>query len=237
MASTNIVTGEVIRSELKNFYEKPVTRVSVELVFSLLTVIFFALFALRPTLNTMSKLVKEIEDKEKVDEALTKKIAALTTAQSEYLSYKERFSIVESAVHTDLKLDDTLYYLEYLAAKQGISLTNLRIREFPVGSIGGADPASVGEGAGASAKDYTIGVYAINLSFSGPYQNVLSFFRELESTRPLFAVQGFALSTRRDQGTSYQLNATTTVFTYGYLDSSSAKKPTMERVKEEEPAL
>jgi hypothetical protein len=48
---------------LNAFYQKPVAKVSLELFLSVGTIIFFAMFAIRPTLLTMSDLVKEIEDK------------------------------------------------------------------------------------------------------------------------------------------------------------------------------
>ncbi len=249
MAQQNIVSGEVVRSELKNFYDKPVTRVSVELVLSLVTVMFFALFALRPTLNTMSQLVKEIEDKQKVDQALTKKIAALSTAQSEYMTYKERFTILESAVQSNLKLDDVLFYIEYMAGKSGIKLTGLRIKQFPVGQIGETSSEEQSEPEVTTsaqqpvvktpAKKQSIGIYEISLSFSGEYQKMLSFFAEMERTRPLFSVQGFSFSTRRDRDNVYHLSANATVYAYGYLDAGAIKNPTLEKVKPkvEEPAL
>lgn len=250
METKNIVSGEVVRAELKTFYEKPVTRVSVELVMSLLTVIFFALFALRPTLNTMSQLVKEIEDKQKVNEALTKKIAALSTAQNEYLTYKERFSILDTAVTSNLKLDEVLFYVEYMAGKSGIKLTGLRIREFPVAQIGEtavdtpeeAAPEKVGEAPAAVVpvpKKQTIGIYELSLSFTGEYAKMLNFFSELERTRPLFSVQGFSFTTRRDRDNVFQLSANTTVYAYGYLDEGAVKNPKLEKVKvtPEEPEL
>ena len=217
----NFIAGEVVRDQLKRFYDKPVTRVSLELVLSIMTVMLFSLFALRPTLNTMSQLVKEIEDKRIVDDALTKKLAALNTAQSEYFTYKDRFAILETAVYENLTLQDTLFGIEYLAQKSGVSLQTLRIKEFPVGNLG--DVVETKDTKTATVKKKVIGVYSVSLSFSGNYQNIVAFFKEVESVRPLFSIQSFSFSIRRDRSEQAQLNAGATLYTYGYVDPKDVK--------------
>lgn len=235
----NFISGEVIREQLKRFYEKPVTRVSLELVMSIMTVILFSLLALRPTLNTMSKLVKEIEDKRVVDDALTKKLAALNTAQNEYFTYKERFAILETAVYENLTLEDTLFGIEYLAQKSGVALQTLRIKEFPVGNLG--EEVDVNDAkAVAASKKKVIGVYSVALSFSGDYKNIVAFFKEVESVRPLFSIQSFSFSIRRDRTNAAQLNAGATLYTYGYVDPASIKTekaPARPTATDEEAAL
>jgi Tfp pilus assembly protein PilO len=218
----NFISGEVVREQLKRFYEKPVTRVSLELVLSIMTVILFSVLALRPTLNTMSKLVKEIEDKRQVDDALTKKLAALNTAQNEFFTYKDRFTILETAVYENLTLEDTLFAIEYLAQKSGVALQTLRIKEFPVGNLGAEVEKSDAQQASSASKK-VIGIYSVALSFSGDYQNIVAFFKEVESVRPLFSIQSFSFSIRRDRSEQAELNAGATLYTYGYVDPKSVK--------------
>lgn len=217
----NFISGDVIRDQLKKFYDRPVTKVSLELVLSIITVILFSLLALRPTLNTMSKLVKEIEDKRKVDDALTKKLAALNTAQSEYFTYKDRFTILETAVYDNLTLQDTLFGVEYLAKKSGVSLQTLRIKEFPVANLG--EEIEKKDAKTATSTKKVIGIYSVALSFSGDYKNIVAFFKEVESVRPLFSIQSFSFSIRRDRTEAATLNAGATLYTYGYVDPKSIK--------------
>lgn len=217
----NFISGEVVRDQLKRFYDRPVTKVSLELVLSIMTVMLFSLFALRPTLNTMSQLVKEIEDKRVVDDALTKKLAALNTAQSEFFTYRDRFAILETAVYEDLTLQDTLFAIEYLAQKSNVNLQTLRIKEFPVGNLG--EVVETPDAKTATTKKRVIGVYSVSLSFSGNYQNIVAFFKEVESVRPLFSIQSFSFSIRRDRTETAQLNAGATLYTYGYVDPKDVK--------------
>ena len=45
----------------KEFYQKPVTKATVNLILSLFTISFFAFFAIRPTLKTIAKLNGQLE--------------------------------------------------------------------------------------------------------------------------------------------------------------------------------
>lgn len=205
----NFLSAQVLRSNLQQFYEKPVTRVSLELFLSLSTVIFFALFALRPTLNTMSRLVREIEEKRQVDDELSKKIAALSTAQNEFLTFRSRLSVLDTAVHQELSIENALIYLEYLSAEAGVSLSGLQIREFPL-----ALPAASGERARTAERE--IGIHTAQISFEGNIESVKRLFQMIESVRPLLAVQGFSVTVREERGQQPVVTANATLLFYGY---------------------
>ncbi len=69
-----------LTTTLLQFYDKPIAKVSLELFFTVAAVIVFALFAIRPTLSTMGKLIKELEDKQALNQKLAQKVAALSTS-------------------------------------------------------------------------------------------------------------------------------------------------------------
>jgi Tfp pilus assembly protein PilO len=54
------------------------------LILSFFTVSFFGFFALKPTLSTIAKLKRQIEDNREVDKKLSEKINQLVEAQAEY---------------------------------------------------------------------------------------------------------------------------------------------------------
>ena len=66
-----IINRQQLTTTLLSFYHRPVAQVSLELFLSVATVVFFAVFAIRPTLVTMSNLIKELEDKRQLDQQLT----------------------------------------------------------------------------------------------------------------------------------------------------------------------
>ena len=83
---------------LNKFYENPVARVSIELFLSIFTVIFFAVFAIRPTLLTIADLIKEIEDKEDLIVQLDRKIASLSSAETEYRKFYYQLGLLDEAI-------------------------------------------------------------------------------------------------------------------------------------------
>ena len=109
-----------VAKTLNEFYQKPVARVSLELFLSVGAVIFFAIFAIRPTLVTMSDLVKEIEDKRDLDQKLTQKIASLSTAQTTYLEVQDRLYLLEEALPTTPDVIHAIKIVEKIASEQNI---------------------------------------------------------------------------------------------------------------------
>jgi len=81
---------------LDRFYHNPVAMVSFELFLSIAAILFFAVFAIRPTLLTMSDLIKEIEDKRKLDSQMEQKVAALSSAQESFLAVQDRIAVLGS---------------------------------------------------------------------------------------------------------------------------------------------
>lgn len=116
---------------LTQFYEKPIAKASVELFLSIAAVLFFAIFAIRPTLITMSDLVKEIEDKRALDKQLGQKIAALSSAQSEYLKLESRLGVLDINIPTNPNIIETLKIIEKLASDQKITINTLSIADVP----------------------------------------------------------------------------------------------------------
>jgi len=214
-----ILSGDTLRQELAKFYDQPVARVSFELVLSLLAVIFFALFALRPTLNTMAELLKEIEDKREIEAGLTRKIAALGTAQSEYLTYSDRFSILEESIHTNISLESALIYMEYLVARENLSLAGSQIRDFPLVLTDPEDAAVT-----RKVGNKEIRPYAFQVSFSGEYADVIRFFQAIETVKPLFSVQEFTFAVEENRDDSRQLRTTATIVMYGYQTDGKARQ-------------
>lgn len=112
---------------LKVFYQKPVTKVSSAVLFSLSTTIFFAVFAIRPTLITISELLRKIEDQKVVLEKAEKKAAALATAQQIYNQISENLYVIDEAVPPDYQIQKLLLSLEASAANLGIPINNLSL--------------------------------------------------------------------------------------------------------------
>ncbi len=116
---------------LLQFYDRPVAKVSLELVFSILMVIVFALFAIRPTLVTMGDLLKEIDDKQKLNDALAQKVAALSTVQTTYLALQDRLAVLDKALPSSPHFQEALAIMEKLASDRNLTITDMSVKEIP----------------------------------------------------------------------------------------------------------
>ncbi|MBU1127047.1 hypothetical protein KKF11_01765, partial [Patescibacteria group bacterium] len=72
--------------QLKNISARKKTRTYGGVIFSLLAIGFFAIFAIKPTLVIIAQLVKETKDQEKINMVLEEKISDLGKAQILYRS-------------------------------------------------------------------------------------------------------------------------------------------------------
>lgn len=187
---------EQIQNTLFDFYKNPVARVSLELIFSILAVIFFAIFAIKPTLQTMSELVKEIEDKKSLDEQLGQKIASLNTAQTQYQNFSSQFYLLDAAIPKTAELVESLKVVEKLASDNGIVIQGITISSVP------------DEIVKADADKATRNILTFNVDLSGDYLKIRQFIDDLMKSRRMMLVDqvNFSLGSSR-----YQKNLTAIV--------------------------
>jgi len=121
---------------LKVFYQKPVVQVSAAVIFTLFTIIFFAIFAIRPTLTTISELLSKIDSQEKVLAKAENKAAALGTAQQLYSQISDKIVTLDAAVPPEYQVQELLLYLESTAAELSVPISNISVSEieFPLPS-------------------------------------------------------------------------------------------------------
>jgi len=189
----DFIASKNVTKSLQAFYEKPILRVSLELVMSIVVVAIFALFALRPTLMTMSNLLKEIEEKEQLDKALQEKIAALSTAQSEWTAYKSQFAKLERSFFQDPSLEEVMLYLEYLARQEDVLVMTVTSPEIPV-KLEKSDSESI--------TLLSLTPYETNFQAVGSYENILRFFEKIEQQQPLMSIESIQIAMNQKDDTS-----------------------------------
>jgi hypothetical protein len=124
-----------LKKVLLQFYHRPATQVSLELFLTVFTILFFAVFAIRPTLLTMADLVNEINDKEELDDQLQRKVTALSSAQEEYQRLEGKIDLLDQAIPSQPLLLDSLKIVEKLAAESDVIIDSLRVSEVPAETI------------------------------------------------------------------------------------------------------
>jgi len=174
---------------LNQFYAQPVARVSFELLISILVIVFFAAFAIRPTLLTMSDLIKEIDEKRTLDKALGQKISALGSAQGEFQSLQSRLVVLDEAIPSQPDLVSGLKILEKIASDQNLAITALTVSKIP--------PEPTEPIVFPKAKRLNT---LTTVTVTGDYPTIRQFVEELRNSRRAFLVESINFSTGDEQG-------------------------------------
>lgn len=180
---------KAITDALARFYQKPVAWISLELIFSIGLVILLAVFAIQPTLITMSNLTKEIQDKKELAKKLDQKIAALNTAQGVMSSLEDKLPALEDAIPTQPRLLNVLKVLERTATDTSVVITSISVPTIPDES-----PIDM-------SKGLTQVAFAVNVTVTADYRSIRSFIEALKEYKRVFLIQSVTFTTQEDRGT------------------------------------
>ncbi len=157
--------------------------------------IFFALFAINPTLSTIVKLRKEIEDSRFVESALTNKINHLSSLSTQYSEIQSDIPVILDAIPEQPQAPTLVGQIQTIAQTTSISIEELDISE-----VGLTD-----EGASKSSK------FNFNLTATSTYENLKNFISELVIMQRIVSLEKITLTKNSDtesiqldlQGTAY----------------------------------
>jgi Tfp pilus assembly protein PilO len=116
--------------QIWKFYQKPIAKVSTALLLTIFTTVFFAVFAIKPTLVTVAELLKTIKDQEIVLEKLKNKAAALATAQSEFAAQAPRIDRLKEALPEDKNVQQISLMMEATGADHQLAYDTFTVAEF-----------------------------------------------------------------------------------------------------------
>lgn len=202
-------------SALQSFYQKPVAKVSVELFLTIGLVMFLAIFAIRPTLVTMSDLIKEIDDKKLHDQKLEQKITALATAQSEYTSFEPRLPLLDQAISSKPKLVYGLKVLEKLATDNKVVIFGLTVSELPP-----EEPEN------SPFSERVLNTMPISINIIGDYISIRNFTEAIRNNRHAYIIESIAFTLNDESDDSKILRASITISVPYYAPQVKATAPT-----------
>lgn len=96
---------------------------------SLITVTFFALAAIKPTLTTIAQLTREIKDKREASQKLQQKIDAIVAAQKVYAKNVDLLLLLNEALPEKNEFPRLAFFLEELASSSGVELKSLNFEK------------------------------------------------------------------------------------------------------------
>lgn len=173
-------------NQLQQFYQKPIAKVSAELFATIIGVTILAAFAIRPTLLTMSQLIKDIEDRRTTSDTLTKKIASLSTLSTEYPILKNDILLLHTAIPNNPDFDGFMRRLEKIASNRGLVISSLQATQLPKENPTGNQPSEITQ-------------YTVNVNFKGDYQKVRAVLGDLLTMDRYVTIENAILNAKRDE--------------------------------------
>ncbi|MDP3994652.1 MAG: hypothetical protein Q8P91_02390 [bacterium] len=161
-------------------------RMYLEILLSLATISFFGVFALRPTLLTISQLVVEIKSKKETIAIMNIKIKNLESAQQILLQETYRLPLLDTSVFDTPKPEVIARQFEGLSNKNIVKISGLSFEK-------------------TTLKPLPENSEAINLTVSaaGSYQGLYSFLKDVENLRIPVQIDTFQIGTAKAEDKTF----------------------------------
>lgn len=191
---------------LEPLFAKKETRAYTMLLLSIFVVVFFSIFAIKPTLNTIALLRRQILDGASLNEQLETKINSLVSAQEEYLRVQNDLPLIYSLLPQASEFSLLLRKIEVIALDHqarisGISFEPVILYDKNSVVQDAITAASEEIAVSPTAENISIVPIKFNISISGSYENVVQLLERLTSENRLITVDtlGFTPS-KTDSG-------------------------------------
>lgn len=160
----------------------PIIRTYGSAIFTLLVMIVFIFFAIKPTVETISNLQKNLSDSKLVLEKIKKKSSDLSKAKQNFDSLDPDIKLrVSSAIPETASLKSIIQTLEKSARNHEASVSALQIQPLVL------EP---------EVKNRIGKIEEINFTFNveGQYQNLILLLQDLKSSDRLISIDNLSLS-------------------------------------------
>lgn len=180
---------------VRHMYDRPIAQTSTTLIVTLVTIAFFGLAAIRPSLGVISKLQAEVRDKRELNSQLGDKVSDLAAVVQEYKTNRELLSTFERAIPDNQNLERLVLSLDYLAQRNQVLILNSR-----TGSLVAYGPVDT---------HYTEGepfpAFNIDLNIGGSYANLLDLLADIQNLDRYAVVQRVSFGQPATQDVSYEM--------------------------------
>lgn len=193
-------------TRLKRFYQRKEVKLYTNLILSFLAIAGFAIFAIRPTVVTISQLLKELQDQKQVNQRLSSKLDHLRQAKKAYKNIENDLYLAQEALPQEPEPDLFVAQLEKLAQENGCLIETISLGSI---NLKGEIATSQKKGKTKTPEDSqpTLGG---TLHVNGRYQDLVSFLSDLFNFRRLNTVNNVSF----EKASGDQLELTLNFITY-----------------------
>jgi Tfp pilus assembly protein PilO len=165
------------RKQLKyfKFLKNPPTRKTMYYLtgFTVLVAILLIVFAIRPTILTITRINKEIKEKERINKALESKIEAMVALDEQYAELEDEFKSLQLIFPTSGNFSLFMSNIDAVVSRNGFSLRGLSFSEYDTELY--------------DISSAVLAPWGVQISVVGPESNIDNLFDDLESM-PMYPV-------------------------------------------------
>lgn len=157
------------------------------IVLTVMTLSFFGIFAINPTISTILRLQRELDDNKLVDTKLAQKIQNISTLQKKYTSLQGDLPIILSAIPQNAEVPLFAAQIQGVAKNSNVSIENFQTFEVEAKS---------------TTRKYSS--FSFALSVSGSYNDLYKFLTTLANMQRVVAIDLISL-TKKTGGSQLEL--------------------------------
>ncbi|MFC1626742.1 type 4a pilus biogenesis protein PilO [Patescibacteria group bacterium] len=181
---------------LEPILEKPKNRAYTATVFSFLAVSLFGWYGIRPTLQTIISLRREIQDSIEVNTQMEHKIVNLLEAQSSYQQIRPQLPLLGEALPNDPDVIPFVFQIRNLANNVEASVSAISVPTVPL--LGKEATQSMSQ----KDKEQPITV-PVTFSVIGNYESIKSFIDGIVNMRRLALVRSMSVQQSHEKSSIF----------------------------------
>lgn len=173
---------------VKPLVRSPIVKTYGTAIFTILTMIIFILFAIKPTIETIVVLQKKLEDADSILNQLKQKAENLSLGKSNYENLDANIkNKIQTAIPDNIELKSLIQSLESVALRNEASISALQIQPLNLDTKTEDSTGSLGE------IDFTFNI-------EGAYQNLILLLQDLKTSARLISITNLAISKVSEEG-------------------------------------
>lgn len=182
MEEKNVNTAEYI----KIVKESPEKKKSyIFFGFSVVVMIILIIFAIRPTILTITRIDKEIKEKEVMNNLLDTKINTLSALDKEYADSKKKMNNLELIYPADGNFSLFMSNIDAITARNGFALMSISFDNY--------------KGENFSIGTKVLVPKTVRLNIRGRSNNLINLLKDLEALPMYPVVESVSYSTQKDK--------------------------------------
>lgn len=167
---------ELVRSRINLREEK--TQNYATIILSLIAFIFFAVFAILPTLTTIFALQKRLDDNKFVHDKLAIKITSLSNLSNQYSQITSDLKYINAAIPSEPSGPSLIAKVRTIANNNNVFLNQLQITNIPLSQL-----ATAGE----------LAQFNMVIGAQGEYSDLINFYTEITNFDRLVTFKNISL--------------------------------------------